>query len=48
MDEMDDLAIKAQLNEISNKIDSIIQKINDLEPEQTEKSEDDDSRQEKK
>lgn len=48
MDEMDDLAIKAQINEISNKIDSIIQKINDLEPEQTEKSGDDDSHQETK
>jgi hypothetical protein len=42
MEEMDELAIKAQINEISNKIDSIIQKINDLEPEQTENSKDDD------
>jgi hypothetical protein len=33
MKDMDDLDIKTELKEISNKIDSIIQKVKDMEPE---------------
>ena len=34
MKDIDDLDIKTQIKEISKKIDAIIQKVNDLEPEQ--------------
>lgn len=45
MKEMDELVIKAQIDEISDKIDSIIQKINDLEPDRSESPENEDSNQ---
>ena len=38
MKEIDDLNIKSELNEIANKIDAIIQKVNELEPRETENS----------
>jgi hypothetical protein len=40
MKEMDDLDIKVQLDEISNKIDSILQKINSVESTRGEQGDD--------
>ena len=41
MRDIDEQDIKAQISEISHKIDDIIQKVNDLEPGQRDESGDD-------
>ena len=38
MKDIDDVNIKSEINEIANKIDSIIQKVNELEPQKDEDS----------
>ena len=46
MKEMEDLDIKARIDEISDKIDAIIKRVNDLEPDRVEETgnDEDDSR----
>jgi hypothetical protein len=40
MKDIDDLDIKSEINEIANKIDTIIQKVNEMEPQEAEDSND--------
>ena len=40
MKEIDDLDLKAEIDQISKKIDTIIQKVENLDPHRTDKSDD--------